>query len=430
MTTIQTLLYAYFFLVVGIFVGDGFYHPEALAMLLISFALLGCAFVWASRGASFDDKVPGRTSFALILVLLLAGACKRPVTHFVASSVLPQLYHGWVVVLALLIAGAYLLSPHCPTWVRRSVFLVAVAAAFGFRLWLPFASPTPEIDTFTTAQESAEHLLDGKNPYSTPVTDIYEGKVDYGYKITAYAYLPSNLYLQTVAYGLLGDVRYACVFAEAVVALSFWLLAKRRWDPTVAELIVLLFLYQPRGLLVVELAWTDPLNLLLFSLFLLAYDNRKEKTAAAVFGFFLSLKQYLVFFLLHWFLIEKRWSMILLALTAGALTVLPFAIADPSSVITQGLLLNLRTPFRTDSLTIFGLLSPATGIVPPKAWSLIVGLLISAILVVPSRKIPGIRGYLFAVTITMFGVFLFGSQGFCNYYYLVGGLLLFLIAAG
>jgi hypothetical protein len=38
-------------------------------------------------------------------------------------------------------------------------------------------------------------------------------------------------------------------------------------------------------------------------------------------------------------------------------------------------------------------------------------------------------GYLFAVTLTTFSIFLFGSQAFCNYYYLVSVLCVFLFAA-
>ena len=58
------------------------------------------------------------------------------------------------------------------------------------------------------------------------------------------------------------------------------------------------------------------------------------------------------------------------------------------------------------------------------------GAVIAAALLPPLRKMPPLRGYLFAVTITMFVIFVFGSQAFCNYYYFVSGLLLFLLAIG
>jgi hypothetical protein len=44
------------------------------------------------------------------------------------------------------------------------------------------------------------------------------------------------------------------------------------------------------------------------------------------------------------------------------------------------------------------------------------------------RKLPQLTGYLFSITITTFAIFLFGKQGFCNYYYLVSVLMLFLMA--
>ncbi len=45
------------------------------------------------------------------------------------------------------------------------------------------------------------------------------------------------------------------------------------------------------------------------------------------------------------------------------------------------------------------------------------------------RKLPKPLGYLYAVTVITFAMFLLGSQAFANYYYVVSGLLLFLIAA-
>jgi hypothetical protein len=272
--------------------------------------------------------------------------------------------------------------------------------------------------------------LEGRNPYTTPVSEFDRGLNQFGYRVRAYVYPPANLYLQTPAYRLTGESRVAQVCAEAIVVLALWSLARRRWGSVIAGWICLLFLYHPCGLRVIEQAWTDPLILLVFALYLLLYDRRRYTAAAAVFGYLLSLKQYLVFFLVQWFYVERRWTRILLALAVGGLTMLPLLLAAPAAFFREAMLFNLRLPFRHDGLTIFGCLCPAFGITPPPGWSLTVGVLASVLLIVPLRQIAGLRAYLFGVTITTFSVFLFGSQGFCNYYYLVSGLILFLIAQG
>jgi hypothetical protein len=397
---------------------------------LSSFAWLATALVWAWRDARFDRRAPGPAPFAVVLAVLLLVAVRKPATAE-ANPLFDGLYHGWVVLLALLIAAVHLSPAWGKVLLRRGVFLLAVAAAFGFRIWLPIVFPNTAVDTFTVSQESAQHLLEGKNPYNTPVSEAERGTNRFGYLVRAYDYLPANLYLQTAAYGLTGDVRYVYVFAEAVVALAVWLLARRRWEEGVAELVCLLFLYHPCGLFVLEQAWTDPLILLAFALYLLLREGRRDSLASAAYGYMLSLKQYLVFFFVQWFFLERRWRQVLIAVAVGGLTAAPFLIADWRSFVREGVLfVVLEVPFRPDSLTLFGFLWERFGIQPPPAWSFTVGLLITVILLVPLRRMPRLRGYLFAVTTTTFGLFLFGSQAFCNYYYTVGGLLLLLLVLG
>ena len=57
----------------------------------------------------------------------------------------------------------------------RVVFFAAVAAGFVLRLAMPVVSPSPVIDVFAQFQESAQHLLEGLNPYTVPFSDVYRG---------------------------------------------------------------------------------------------------------------------------------------------------------------------------------------------------------------------------------------------------------------
>ena len=339
-------------------------------------------------------------------------------------------YYRVVLALVSLVLGggvwaAFLRRTSRPS-TRRTVFVAAVVAGFGLRLGMLWASPAPVIDVFVEFQESAQHLLAGLNPYTVPVSDVYRGTRDYGYRLLGYAYLPANLYLQTVAYALAGDFRYACIAAEAIVAFALYRVAGpgRR----LAMLAVLLFLFHPRGLFVIEQGWTEPFIAGAFALFLWLRARRPESLgAAAAYGYMLSLKQYLVYFVLHLFMVERRAKALAVAAVTAVVTCVPFLIWDPSSFLTYAVKFQLETPFRPDGLTIVSLFYRLFGFTAGKWLAGLVGLAVA--LYTYRRFLPlGLLGYQFAVTLTTFSIFLFGSQAFCNYYYLVSVLCLFLFA--
>jgi hypothetical protein len=142
----------------------------------------------------------------------------------------------------------------------------------------------------------------------------------------------------------------------------------------------------------------------------------------------LSLKQYLVYFVLHLFMIERRSRALAVAAVAGFLTIVPFLVWDPPNFVTYAVRFQLETPFRQDGLTVISLFHRLFGFTAGKWLAGLVGLGVGVFAYY--RFLPlGLVGYLFAVTLTTFSIFLFGSQAFCNYYYLVSVLCLFLFAA-
>jgi hypothetical protein len=278
---------------------------------------------------------------------------------------------------------------------------------------------------FVEFQESAAHLLAGLNPYSTAVSDVYRGTQDYGYHLLGYAYMPGNLFVQTAAYALAGDVRYASIVAEVVVALALYAISRPTAGRLTAMLAVLLFLFHPRGLLVIEQAWTEPLVAGGFGLFLWWRAARPRSSwPAGAYGYMLSLKQYLVYFVLHLLMIERRPRAWCTAAAAGLLTLVPFLAWDAASLYTYGVKFQLETPFRPDGLTVVALLYRLCGFTAGKWLAAVVGLVVAGYTYVRFRR-AGLAGYLLAVTLTTFSIFLAGSQAFCNYYYLVSVFCLF-----
>lgn len=419
-------LCAYVLIAWGVTVQDGRYTPLALTLILSALACVaaGAAIVrW--RPQDRWKWTPGRVFCCLaLLALLWIGQTVRPAIYG-QQPWYDTAFFGATCALMMLAIPCYLLGL-APQRLRRGAWIAGVAAAVMLRLLVPTVSPAPIIDVFTTGQESAQHLLEGKNPYTTPVSDPYDGQEYYGYTIVGYMYPPSTLLLQTIGF-LVGDIRYASVLGElAVLAALWWLL--RRADAPFRELLTLCFLWHPRGLFVIEQAWTEPLILLGFSAFLVLWTQGRRTAAAAVYGFVLSIKQSLVFLFFHWFLLEYRPRRIALGLLIGALTALPFLLWGPRALWEGGFLFQLRTGFRDTALTVFAPLHEAYGIVPPKWWSGVIGLGATGLTALAFRRLAQPLGYLLAISCTMFAVFALGAQAFCNYYYLVGVFLLFCVA--
>jgi hypothetical protein len=191
---------------------------------------------------------------------------------------------------------------------------------------------------------------------------------------------------------------------------------------------VLLFLFHPRGCFVIEQAWNEPLLVGGAGIFLwLAVTRPASRWIPVAFGFFLALKQYLVFFAALFFLRPKRWRGLPLAGLVVVATWLPFLWWDAPSAVQNGLLFQFRTPFRPDGLTVSAALFRGFGWAATKWVAIGAGLVMTGL---THRRLNRGRlsGYLYASVLTTLGVFLCGSQAFCNYYYFLGALLLFLMA--
>jgi hypothetical protein len=407
--------------------GNGRYTPLAIVLVLAGF---GSLTVLARETLRLSQAPAERTwEYVLTgsLLLCLVLGLTTPPGSFVQGA-------AYRVVQALV--NLVLIGAVGSTFLRRApvfsscrvVFFAAVAAGFGLRLAMPVVSPSPIIDVFVQFQESAQHLLAGLNPYTVPFSDVYRGTRDYGYHTFGYAYLPANILPQAVSYWLTGDIRYGCIAAEAVVAGALYRIARPAPGRLAPMLVVLLFLFHPRGLYVIEQAWTEPFIAGAFALFLWLRDRPPGSLwPAAAYGYMLSLKQYLVYFVVHLFMIERRPKALAAAAATGFLTLVPFLVWNPASLYTYGVMFQLETAFRPDGLTVVALLYRLFGFTAGKWLAALVGLGVGAYTYWRFIGL-GLVGYLLAVTLTTYAIFLFGSQAFCNYYYLVSVLCLFVLA--
>jgi hypothetical protein len=404
----------------------GHYSPRAVFWACLSAGLL------AAAARMYLKKTPALSAVALekllggaLVVLLLVGLLDAPGVYL-QGAIYARAYAVTQLGLALAVIAGFLL-PRANGRLRYTIFGAGVALGFGLRLGMVFASPSPQIDVFTQFQESAEHLLHGLNPFQTPISEPPLGSSNFGYHVTGYAYPPANLYGQTLFYFLFGDIRYAHIAFELLAVGSLYAIVPKT-QRAAGQLLVLLFLFHPRGFFVIEQAWNEPILVGCAGAFLwLAATRPDSRWVAVMLGLFLSLKQYLVFFAALFFLRPGRWRLLPLASVVVLLTWIPFLIWDASSAWENGLLFQFRTPFRPDGLTISSVFYQWIGWAPTK-W---VAISVGAVMTVATHRWLGGRalsGYVYASVLTTLAVFLCGSQAFCNYYYFLGAMLLFLIA--
>src|SRR3989338_5224881 len=225
LSTGTLLLLSYVALIVGVRYKSGFYAPFALAAIVGSFLCLLRAAVTASKQGSSERYFPEWSPFLALLLFLLLGARRLP-GIYLTSPLYAVLYFYCTLLLIPLLTFVYLFPREWKNRVRKLFFGIAVLITFAFRLAMPGASPKPTIDVFVVIQESAEHLLEGRNPYDTPISNALKRQP---HRFLGYPYPPASLYPLVIGYALFGDARYIYILCEAIAAAVLWYFARSRW---------------------------------------------------------------------------------------------------------------------------------------------------------------------------------------------------------
>lgn len=418
MTALTAAVAAYASLAIAIHFDNGRYTPKALVLILAA-----VVFIWTgvarARQTSIDRAGAIRVLTLAVIALAIAGMSLRPLTYREGLWFVVLAKAAWFSMIGYVLAAGVVGEAQ-----RRRTFGAVLGAALLLRFLVPAASPSPLIDVFVFSQESAQHLLEGKNPYDTPVTSPYEPGED-RLHLPSYTYPPATLYLQLAGY-LFGDVRFASAAAESATVVLLFLLARRAGHARIAELVALLYVAHPRGPFIIEQSWTEVLVLPFFGITLLAATAQRAGVAAAAFGFMLSIKQSLLFFPLFAVLIERRWRYVAIAVLAGFLTLVPFLIWDAERLWTNGLTYHMANAFRPEALTIFAPIW--RWIEPVRGWTLVIGLGSAAGAVLACRSLGPVRGCAWAAAAATITMFALGDKAWANYYYFAGGLVMFAIA--
>jgi hypothetical protein len=430
-------------LAVAINIRDGEYWPSAILLVSLAIPLAVC-------GALFPRvKDPGFGATIVTLCTLGAIATQLLVyEHSPAggwnwwSDDLTRrsptglfLYYGGPWFVWLLVAVAMLVR-------RGRAWLIAVMVLihFGVGVWYIQASPRPRIDVFHFQQDSAQALLDGRNPYAITFDDIYrhpnfdrsvygtglarDGKLDFGFP-----YPPLSLYLSTIGYAVTHDHRYAQLAAMALAGLLIALMRPDRLSVVVA----VIFLFMPRAFFILGRGWTEPFVVLMFAATVYCAIKRRKLLPVAL-GLLLASKQYTPLIVpLAALLVERpfRWrsyvSLIAKAVIVAAVVTLPLALLDLRGFWHSLVTVQSVAPFREDALSLLVWFSHQSGMKLGVTPAFVAALL--AVAIALWRCDRGPAGFAAAVGVVYLVFVALNKQAFANYYYFVVAALWCAVAA-
>lgn len=418
----------------------GEFSGPFLAALVVAFALVSGGILL--RPASLpegDDAIRSEAAFFRFAPLLLVVFA---FVLFIDPLVIHARRYGtafdlltserWIfILLAAAIGAAFLTSSAEVRRLSTSLTLSCAAALLlilAAKVLTLIASPRPFIDVFTTPTLGSRFFLSGLNPYGQTYPDIYRGEFDYP---PGYVYWPGVLYLETVSYWLLGDIRGAFIFADVVTVVVLVALGRRAgWSAPERMLFPLLWLAFPVTFYVLESAWVDTLLVMLTALLVWSLGERRWLVSGVLVGALCGVKQYAVFVALlaaAYALFQKGWKEAGL-LAAGAvvvfsLIVVPFLVSEPDGFWRMTIQNPLRYGMRLDSLTLTAAVARGFGYRLPGGITMLLDGLALAAAIDHVRRMSRTRHALSAFSgalVVVYGVvFLCGSQAFCNYYFLL-----------
>jgi hypothetical protein len=419
-------LLACLLLVLAIQYGNGYYNVFSFRLLILAVALwilLIPALFWAEAtslagGRELSHLSTGLVILPAVLVILeLRLGLQDQYIYYNQVPFYPTFVAGTVQITILLIA-TYVLEPFLvkrggfwQAFVKyRFVFIILLSVILKFAT--VFASYINLIDVGIMMQESSATLLAGHNPYTTP-TAGYGG----------FNYLPMHLLLPLPFYVLFGDARFGMIIWELVGLGLIYHLAKTELRSArllrLAELALLLFVWQPRGLFIIEQAWGEPLAVgAVAATFYLWYRQPGGPAGDILLAVLLAVKQYFVYLGLPLFyLYNFSWKRYVTTGLALALMILPFVAWNPTAFYNRNVLHFFGLPIQTNSLGVTAYLWEQGWLIP--RWLSPVAAAGVALGVGFLLRRFGLVGYLHTLVLTFFCLFIFGQQAFANYYYLL-----------
>ena len=403
------------------------------AVLLLTVALVACGSVFFLPPLTLFERhgtIILQATLAVGLLVQLAQFVTKPPAYGVPSD--STHFKNWFLILAIVAVLALFPLRHR----GRLWFAVLLVLFLWLGAWILMHLPRPDIDVYVFQWESGEALLRGHNPYTVrflnlygPGSSNYAPRLEDGVWLTfGFPYPPLSLF--AVLPGLIfNDFRFAQLVAFAVTAV----LLTRATTGTLGIATAALFLFTPRGFLVLNQGWTEPFVVLLLAATVVC-ALRAPRWVWLPLGLWLATKQYLVIAVpLTVLLLPRPWSwrdLWRLWWRAGAVALavsLPLALWNFPAFVRSVITLQLYQPFRPDALSYVAWFARNAASHPP-TW-LALPAVVPALALALWRAARTPAGFATAVAFVVLIFLVTNKQAFCNYDVFVIGALCCAVAA-
>jgi hypothetical protein len=414
-------------------VSSGTLHPLAIVGLTGTLVVISIGI-----GVGRSGRWTRRTETALAVLLGAALALQLAALLSEPPGIYLDLPGGWpdarfqAGLAALAVTAAAVLVGR-PAW-RRWLVPALLLAHLSLGAWLIQSSPAPVIDVFVFQRLGADALLQGESPYATAYPNIYGHGAFYGEALVdgrrlavGFPYPPLSLYLSVLGNELGGDPRYAQLVALTGAGA---LLAFTRGGALGAGAAALL-LSTPRGLFVLENAWTEPFLVMGLAATVFCACRRPRALPYAL-GLLLAVKQHTILLLplvplLTLLRGRALWNVLWKAGATAAVVTVPLVLPDVPAFVRSVVTMQIHQPFRADSLSYAawwvsqGHTEPSVGIAFAAAA------LATTLALWRAPRTPA--GFAAGAALVYAVFFALNKQAFANYYYFVVGALCIAAAA-
>lgn len=421
---------SYLLFTFGYIFSVGFYHVGELAILAAVFLSLLTFYLKPSLLEKIQIPSDGSSlKFILTLILIINVAVvgarlgDSAQTNWVFFSMANRI----LVFIALLTAFTFLFKNFNQKYnIHRVVFLVVLALAI--RVFSILSAPNPTIDVFYILKDGPKQILLGKNPYNLNYPSPYGVYIPR----IIYVYGPATPFIFLPSVAVFNDPRYTLVVADLISLLILLKLSKHLGIPQpYSQLFALIFFYHPFFPFMTEQAWLEPLVTMFTFLATYAFVKKTKSFWAGLFlGAILAIKSVYILPLFVFLKNSKSKGInYIAALAVLIIFTLPFLLANASlflertqTYVTNPNAIGTYLAPTNVSLNISALLLKYTGIILPTLVVVLIGLFISALVIVFKKGGPAYAVLsLFLVFMTLF---MFGPFVFINYFAFLGNLLI------
>lgn len=415
---------------------NGFYSPAALLWLSLALGAVLAGVLGLPRrlsGRRGSASVVAGVLVAGLLSNVVALATSPPAMYLADPA--PEAHPGFLAGVCALLVCVVMLAWR-PQAARRVWFPALLVTYAALAVWVLKASPRPHVDVVTVHNYAVTALTHGDSPYGITFPNIYghdgaypPGMARNGRVLFGFPYPPLSLLMSAPARLLARDVRYALVVSMLAGAGLAGYLPRRRAAPLAAALL----LSTPRGLFVLEQAWTEPLAVAWLGA-AVTLGVRGRRGEALALGGLMAVKQHLAVVapLLAWYRRGRpdAWRFALTALGVAAAVTLPFVLWDPAGFWKSVVYVQAIEPLRRDALSYLAWMAAQGTELSATVQSLAPIAAVAIGLALTWLCLPrSPAGLSIGLALILFLVFAVGKKAFCNYYFLVLAGLAFGVAA-